>query len=94
MFADHIEQPTGELVRRRAEAEDAATLAWFRNTVVPALKKAMRGRLREDVVQLLREQNWALTKADELDRIELRRKRDEAAAERMYKNSQERTTTR
>lgn len=94
MFSERIEEPTGELVRRRAEADDEATLAWFRGTVIPALKRAMTGRLREEVVLLLREQNWSLTNADELDRIELRRKRDEAAAERMYKKTQERTTTR
>jgi hypothetical protein len=88
MFADHIDQPTGEVCRKRAEATDEATLMWFRRTVVPALKKAMSGKLRNEVLDLLREENYYLASYAEYDRMLKERERRERQKERMYKDLQ------
>jgi DNA relaxase NicK len=94
MFADHIDEPTGEVCRKRAEATDEATLMWFRRTVVPALKRAMSGKLRNDVLDLLREENYYLASYAEYDRMVKERERRERQKERMYKDLQENGRTR
>jgi hypothetical protein len=94
MFDQCIEQPTGELIRHRSESSDEATLLWFRRTVVPALKRAMKGKLREEVLDLLAENDWYLTNTEEWRRLESARKRQEAQQERKYKELRERIRTR
>jgi hypothetical protein len=94
MFAEHIDQPTGEVSRKRAEADDDATLLWFRRTVVPALKKAMRGKLREEVLELLREEDYYLTSYQEYDKFVKERDKKARQVERKYKNLYEGARTR
>jgi hypothetical protein len=94
MFAERIDEPTGEVSRKRAEADDDATLLWFRRTVVPALKKAMRGKLREEVLELLREEDYYLTSYQEYDKFVKERDKKARQVERKYKNLYERARTR
>jgi hypothetical protein len=61
---------------------------------VPALKRAMKGKLREEVLDLLAENDWYLTNTEEWRRLESARKRQEAQQERKYKELRERIRTR
>jgi hypothetical protein len=94
MFSERIDEPTGELIRHRAETSDEATLQWFRTTVVPALKKAMRGKLREEVLELLREQDYYLTSYEEYDRLMKEREKKQRETERKFKSLYEGARTR
>jgi hypothetical protein len=94
MFEQCIEQPTGELMRHRSDSSDEATLLWFRRTVIPALKRAMKGKLREEVLDLLAENDWYLTNTEEWRRLESARRKLEAQKERKFRDLQEGTRTR
>jgi len=54
-FGEAVGAPTGEISRTGAPTSEEATLQWFTRTVIPALKNAMRGSLREEVLRLM----WA-----------------------------------
>lgn len=94
MFAERIDEPTGEISRKRASTDDDATLLWFKRTVVPALKKAMRGKLREEVLELLREEDYYLTSYQDYDKFMKEQDRKARETERKFKSLYERTTTR
>lgn len=59
-FAEAIGQGTGEVRRSGFECADDATLRWLRDTAVPALKRAMSGHLRKDVIRIMREHSVPL----------------------------------
>jgi hypothetical protein len=58
--------------RFRAEQGEDGTLAWWANTVVPALRKAMKGRLRDDIMGLLRAEGYELTNHGDYCNMKLR----------------------
>lgn len=66
-----LDETDAEPRRYRSEATEDATLLWWSRTVIPALKKAMRGRYREEVLGLIRETGYELTNSQEYRRIKL-----------------------
>lgn len=52
-FLERIGEGTGEVKRSGYEASDEQTLQWLANTAIPALKKAMEGRFKPEVVHML-----------------------------------------
>jgi hypothetical protein len=81
-------------MRHRSESSDEATLLWFRRTVIPALKRAMKGKLREEVLDLLAENDWYLTNTEEWRRLEEARRKLERQTERKFRDLHEGTRTR
>jgi hypothetical protein len=93
-FAECIEQGTGEVYRQPKLGRDEATLEWFAGTVVPALKKACAGKLREEVLGVFEAYGFDIRHINEYNRI--RERRAEVSAENLSypDKGQERTTTR
>jgi hypothetical protein len=54
----------------------------------------MKGKLREEVLDLLAENDWYLTSTEEWRRLEEARRKLERQKERKFRDLQERTTTR
>jgi hypothetical protein len=71
-FAAVLDGGDEKAKRFRAETGEDGTLAWWANTVIPALKKAMKGRLREDIMGLLRAEGYELANYADYGRMKLR----------------------
>jgi hypothetical protein len=59
-FSRDIEGGDGTLVRSGFKASEDATLEWYATTVIPSLKRAMQGKLRDEVVALFRAEGITL----------------------------------
>jgi hypothetical protein len=60
-FTELMDEGNGELKRSGYEASDARTLDWLANTALPALRRAMAGRFRAEVLNLLIEHDVPLS---------------------------------
>lgn len=62
--------------RFRPEVGEDTTLAWWANTVIPALKKAMKGKLRPEIMGLLRAEGYELANSGDYATMKLKAARN------------------
>jgi hypothetical protein len=60
-FSRDIDEGEGTLVRSGFKASEEATMEWYATTVIPSLKRAMTGKLKDEVIAIFLANGIALS---------------------------------